>query len=162
MSSTAIQSPYMNGLLPPYYINSMLILSTKKQDQDIKHFDDHRDDASERTTPGKVAKSPQKTTGKRSKLAPFKVTLLDTSEYESSIEVRAVGTFPRPHRRTLHHHPHHQHHNHAPGLDLVEQWPGHFWFRPGLCVVLYPGWLSSLSVLTMSQWVFTSRLRACH
>ncbi|XP_063071837.1 band 4.1-like protein 3 isoform X2 [Engraulis encrasicolus] len=62
-----------------------------KQDQDIKHFDDHRDDASERTTPGKVAKSPQKTTGKRSKLAPFKVTLLDTSEYESSIEKNARG-----------------------------------------------------------------------
>ncbi|XP_041945113.1 protein 4.1-like isoform X8 [Alosa sapidissima] len=61
-----------------------------KQDQDSKLLDDHRDDASERTTPGKMAKSPQKT-GKRSKTAPFKVTLLDSSEYEGAIEKNSRG-----------------------------------------------------------------------
>ncbi|KAL2090775.1 hypothetical protein ACEWY4_013038 [Coilia grayii] len=61
-----------------------------KQDQDSKLLDDHRDDASERTTPGKMAKSPQKA-GKRSKMAPFKVTLLDSSEYDSAIEKHARG-----------------------------------------------------------------------
>ncbi|XP_031423499.1 band 4.1-like protein 1 isoform X2 [Clupea harengus] len=61
-----------------------------KQDQDSKLHDDHRDDASERTTPGKMAKSPQKS-GKRSKTAPFKVTLLDSSEYEGAIEKNARG-----------------------------------------------------------------------
>ncbi|XP_062400380.1 band 4.1-like protein 1 [Sardina pilchardus] len=61
-----------------------------KQDQDSKLLDDHRDDASERTTPGKMAKSPQKTS-KRSKTAPFKVTLLDSSEYEGAIEKNCRG-----------------------------------------------------------------------
>eukprot|EP00063_Salmo_salar_P014259 XP_013989094.1 PREDICTED: band 4.1-like protein 1 [Salmo salar] len=59
-----------------------------KQDQDYKLIDDHReiDDVSEKTTPSKTPKSPQKTS-KRPKTVPFKVTLLDTSDYEAGIEV---------------------------------------------------------------------------
>ncbi|XP_064883413.1 band 4.1-like protein 1 isoform X5 [Oncorhynchus nerka] len=58
-----------------------------KQDQDSKLIDDHRetDDVSEKTTPCKTPKSPQKTS-KRPKTVPFKVTLLDTSDYEAGIE----------------------------------------------------------------------------
>lgn len=58
------------------------------KDQDYKLIDDHReiDDVSEKTTPSKTPKSPQKTS-KRPKTVPFKVTLLDTSDYEAGIEV---------------------------------------------------------------------------
>ncbi|XP_064824996.1 band 4.1-like protein 1 isoform X4 [Oncorhynchus masou masou] len=58
-----------------------------KQDQDSKLIDDHRetDDVSEKTT-----KSPQKTS-KRPKTVPFKVTLLDTSDYEAGIEKHCKG-----------------------------------------------------------------------
>ncbi|XP_042180200.1 band 4.1-like protein 1 isoform X5 [Oncorhynchus tshawytscha] len=63
-----------------------------KQDQDSKLIDDHRetDDVSEKTTPCKNPKSPQKTS-KRPKTVPFKVTLLDTSDYEAGIEKHCKG-----------------------------------------------------------------------
>ncbi|XP_037388028.1 band 4.1-like protein 1 isoform X2 [Pygocentrus nattereri] len=63
-----------------------------KQDQDGKRPDDHKDpdDTSDRTTPGKSPKSPQKPS-KRSKTFPFKVALLDSSEYEASIEKHCKG-----------------------------------------------------------------------
>uniref|UniRef100_A0A4W5P8H4 FERM domain-containing protein n=1 Tax=Hucho hucho TaxID=62062 RepID=A0A4W5P8H4_9TELE len=57
------------------------------KDQDSKLIDDHReiDDVSEKTP-----KSPQKTS-KRPKTVPFKVTLLDTSDYEAGIEKHCKG-----------------------------------------------------------------------
>uniref|UniRef100_A0A8C8EYP1 FERM domain-containing protein n=1 Tax=Oncorhynchus tshawytscha TaxID=74940 RepID=A0A8C8EYP1_ONCTS len=60
--------------------------------QDSKLIDDHRetDDVSEKTTPCKNPKSPQKTS-KRPKTVPFKVTLLDTSDYEAGIEKHCKG-----------------------------------------------------------------------
>ncbi|XP_028853555.1 protein 4.1-like isoform X7 [Denticeps clupeoides] len=63
-----------------------------KQDQDSKLLDDHRniDDASDKTTPGKMAKSPQKSS-RRSKMAPFKVALLDNSVYDGVIEKHSRG-----------------------------------------------------------------------
>ncbi|KAJ8259743.1 hypothetical protein GJAV_G00172910 [Gymnothorax javanicus] len=63
-----------------------------KQDQDTKLLDDHgnMDDVSDKTTPSKIPKSPQKTS-KRPKTVPFKVTLLDTSEYEGGIEKHSRG-----------------------------------------------------------------------
>ncbi|XP_036387971.1 protein 4.1-like isoform X9 [Megalops cyprinoides] len=63
-----------------------------KQDHDTKLLDDHgtMDDVSEKTTPSKTPKSPQKTS-KRPKTVPFKVTLLDSSEYEGAIEKHARG-----------------------------------------------------------------------
>lgn len=65
------------------------ILLPDFQDQDGKRPDDRKDpdDESERTTPGKSPKSPQKSS-KRLKTVPFKVTLLDSSDYEAVIEVR--------------------------------------------------------------------------
>uniref|UniRef100_A0A673WD22 FERM domain-containing protein n=1 Tax=Salmo trutta TaxID=8032 RepID=A0A673WD22_SALTR len=62
------------------------------KDQDYKLIDDHReiDDVSEKTTPSKTPKSPQKTS-KRPKTVPFKVTLLDTSDYEAGIEKHCKG-----------------------------------------------------------------------
>ncbi|XP_029630545.1 protein 4.1 isoform X3 [Salmo trutta] len=67
--------------------DSALDAKMAKQDQDYKLIDDHReiDDVSEKTTPSKTPKSPQKTS-KRPKTVPFKVTLLDTSDYEAGIE----------------------------------------------------------------------------
>uniref|UniRef100_A0AAY4ENA6 FERM domain-containing protein n=1 Tax=Denticeps clupeoides TaxID=299321 RepID=A0AAY4ENA6_9TELE len=61
-------------------------------DQDSKLLDDHRniDDASDKTTPGKMAKSPQKSS-RRSKMAPFKVALLDNSVYDGVIEKHSRG-----------------------------------------------------------------------
>ncbi|XP_060766270.1 band 4.1-like protein 1 isoform X3 [Neoarius graeffei] len=63
-----------------------------KQDQDGKRPDDHKDpdDESELTTPGKSPKSPQKSS-KRLKTVPFKVTLLDSSDYEAGIEKHCKG-----------------------------------------------------------------------
>ncbi|KAJ8409218.1 hypothetical protein AAFF_G00234160 [Aldrovandia affinis] len=63
-----------------------------KQDQETKFLDDHgnMDDVSEKMTPSKIPKSPQKTS-KRPKTVPFKVTLLDTSEYEGGIEKHCRG-----------------------------------------------------------------------
>uniref|UniRef100_A0A8C9TJK5 Erythrocyte membrane protein band 4.1 like 1 n=1 Tax=Scleropages formosus TaxID=113540 RepID=A0A8C9TJK5_SCLFO len=65
---------------------------TAKQDVDTKLPDEHKevDDTSEKTTPSKTPKSPQKSS-KRPKTVPFKVTLLDTSEYEGGIEKHARG-----------------------------------------------------------------------
>ncbi|XP_063330858.1 band 4.1-like protein 1 isoform X3 [Pelmatolapia mariae] len=62
-----------------------------KQDQN-KHMDGHRetDDMSEKTSPNKNLKSPQKGS-KRLKTAPFKVTLLDSSEFEGEIEKHSKG-----------------------------------------------------------------------
>ncbi|XP_063766355.1 protein 4.1-like isoform X3 [Eleginops maclovinus] len=63
-----------------------------KQDQNSKHLDEHRDtdDMSEKTSPNKNLKSPQKGS-KRLKTAPFKITLLDTSEFEGEIEKHSKG-----------------------------------------------------------------------
>lgn len=62
------------------------------QEQNSKYLDEHRetDDMSERTSPSKNLKSPQKGS-KRLKTTPFKVTLLDTAEYEGEIEVCVMG-----------------------------------------------------------------------
>ncbi|XP_048873744.1 band 4.1-like protein 1 isoform X2 [Brienomyrus brachyistius] len=62
------------------------------QDHEAKLLDDtgDMDDASEKTTPTKASKSPQRKS-KRAKTVPFKVTLLDASEYESGIEKCARG-----------------------------------------------------------------------
>uniref|UniRef100_A0A4W5P8C2 FERM domain-containing protein n=1 Tax=Hucho hucho TaxID=62062 RepID=A0A4W5P8C2_9TELE len=67
--------------------DSALDAKMAKQDQDSKLIDDHReiDDVSEKTP-----KSPQKTS-KRPKTVPFKVTLLDTSDYEAGIEKHCKG-----------------------------------------------------------------------
>uniref|UniRef100_A0A667YGG4 Erythrocyte membrane protein band 4.1 like 1 n=1 Tax=Myripristis murdjan TaxID=586833 RepID=A0A667YGG4_9TELE len=61
-------------------------------EQNSKHLDEHRetDDMSEKTSPNKNLKSPQKGS-KRLKTAPFKVTLLDSSEYEGEIEKHSKG-----------------------------------------------------------------------
>ncbi|CAJ1051814.1 band 4.1-like protein 1 isoform X5 [Xyrichtys novacula] len=63
-----------------------------KQEQNSKHLDEHRetDDMSERTSPNKNLKSPQRGS-KRLKTAPFKVTLLDSSEFEGEIEKHSRG-----------------------------------------------------------------------
>uniref|UniRef100_A0A8C6UAM2 FERM domain-containing protein n=1 Tax=Neogobius melanostomus TaxID=47308 RepID=A0A8C6UAM2_9GOBI len=57
-----------------------------------KHMDDHKetDNMSEKTSPSKNLKSPQKGS-KRIKMAPFKVALLDSSEFESEIEKHSKG-----------------------------------------------------------------------
>nr|XP_023660800.1 band 4.1-like protein 1 isoform X1 [Paramormyrops kingsleyae] len=62
------------------------------QDHEAKLLDDtgDMDDASEKTTPTKASKSPQRKS-KRAKTVHFKVTLLDASEYESGIEKFARG-----------------------------------------------------------------------
>ncbi|XP_041081571.1 band 4.1-like protein 3 isoform X2 [Polyodon spathula] len=56
------------------------------EDRDLRDGDD----VSEKTTPSKIPKSPQKSS-KRLKTIPFKVTLLDTSEYEGEIEKHSRG-----------------------------------------------------------------------
>ncbi|XP_041112686.1 band 4.1-like protein 1 isoform X10 [Polyodon spathula] len=56
------------------------------EDQDLRGGED----VSEKTTPGKIPKSPQKSS-KRLKTISFKVTLLDTSEYEGEIEKHSRG-----------------------------------------------------------------------
>ncbi|XP_075951873.1 band 4.1-like protein 1 [Anarhichas minor] len=63
-----------------------------KQEQNSKYMDEPRetDDMSERTSPNKNLKSPQKGS-KRLKTAPFKMTLLDTSEFEGEIEKHSKG-----------------------------------------------------------------------
>ncbi|XP_054472154.1 band 4.1-like protein 1 [Anoplopoma fimbria] len=63
-----------------------------KQEQNSKHLDEPRetDDMSEKTSPNKNLKSPQKGS-KRLKTAPFKMTLLDTSEFEGEIEKHSKG-----------------------------------------------------------------------
>ncbi|XP_062250932.1 protein 4.1-like isoform X4 [Platichthys flesus] len=63
-----------------------------KQEQNSKHLDEHRetDEMSEKTSPNKNLKSPQKGF-KRLKTAPFKMTLLDTSDFEGEIEKHSRG-----------------------------------------------------------------------
>ncbi|KAM9362170.1 uncharacterized protein ABDE67_000191 [Symphorus nematophorus] len=63
-----------------------------KQEQNSKHLDEHRetDDMSEKTSPNKNLKSPQKGS-KRLKTTPFKVTLLDSAEFEGEIEKHSKG-----------------------------------------------------------------------
>ncbi|XP_062300069.1 band 4.1-like protein 1 isoform X1 [Scomber scombrus] len=63
-----------------------------KQEQNSKHLDEHTetDDMSEKTSPNKNLKSPQKGS-KRLKTAPFKVTLLDSSDYEGEVEKHSKG-----------------------------------------------------------------------
>ncbi|XP_078139770.1 band 4.1-like protein 1 isoform X5 [Centroberyx gerrardi] len=63
-----------------------------KQEQNSKHLDEHRetDDMSEKTSPNKNLKSPQKGS-KRLKTVLFKVTLLDSSDYEAEIEKHSKG-----------------------------------------------------------------------
>ncbi|XP_068449865.1 band 4.1-like protein 1 isoform X5 [Clinocottus analis] len=63
-----------------------------KQEHNFKHLDEPRetDDLSEKTSPNKNLKSPQKGS-KRLKTAPFKMTLLDTSEFEGEIEKHSKG-----------------------------------------------------------------------
>lgn len=61
------------------------------KDQNSRHFEEHRetDDMSEKMSPNKNLKSPQKGS-KRLKTAPFKVTLLDAAVFEGEIEVRMM------------------------------------------------------------------------
>lgn len=63
-----------------------------KQEQNSKHLDEHTEteDLSEKTSPNKNLKSPQKGS-KRLKTAPFKVALLDSSEYEGEIVKHSKG-----------------------------------------------------------------------
>uniref|UniRef100_A0A8C7YNA9 FERM domain-containing protein n=1 Tax=Oryzias sinensis TaxID=183150 RepID=A0A8C7YNA9_9TELE len=63
-----------------------------KQEQNSKYQDEHKetDDTSEKTSPNKNLKSPQKGS-KRLKTVPFKVTLLDSSDFESEIEKHSKG-----------------------------------------------------------------------
>ncbi|XP_034540718.1 band 4.1-like protein 1 [Notolabrus celidotus] len=63
-----------------------------RQEQNSKHLDEHRDtdDMSERTSPNKNLKSPQRGS-KRLKTASFKVTLLDSSDFEGEIEKHSRG-----------------------------------------------------------------------
>ncbi|XP_035857622.1 band 4.1-like protein 1 isoform X3 [Sander lucioperca] len=63
-----------------------------KQKQNSKHLDEHTetDDMSEKTSPNKNLKSPQKGS-KRLKTAPFKMTLLDSAEFEGEIEKHSKG-----------------------------------------------------------------------
>ncbi|KAK2862585.1 hypothetical protein Q5P01_002118 [Channa striata] len=63
-----------------------------KQEQNSKHLDEHKevDEMSEKTSPSKNLKSPQKGS-KRLKTVPFKVTLLDSSEFEGETEKHSKG-----------------------------------------------------------------------
>ncbi|XP_067359585.1 band 4.1-like protein 1 isoform X12 [Channa argus] len=63
-----------------------------KQDHNSKHLDEHKetDEMSEKASPNKNLKSPQKGS-KRLKTIPFKVTLLDSSEFEGEIEKHSKG-----------------------------------------------------------------------
>ncbi|XP_036388751.1 band 4.1-like protein 1 isoform X1 [Megalops cyprinoides] len=65
---------------------------TQTADSKKANQEDQRDvdSASDRTTPGKTPKSPQKTS-KRLKTIPVRVTLLDASDYESAIEKFSRG-----------------------------------------------------------------------
>uniref|UniRef100_A0A3Q2DP78 Band 4.1-like protein 1 n=1 Tax=Cyprinodon variegatus TaxID=28743 RepID=A0A3Q2DP78_CYPVA len=63
-----------------------------KQEQNSRHLEEHREteDTSEKTSPNKNLKSPQRGS-KRLKTSPFKVALLDSSEYEGEIEKHSKG-----------------------------------------------------------------------
>lgn len=72
-----------------YHLTSFFNVCVKEQNS--KHLDEHRetDDMSEKMSPNKNLKSPQKNS-KRLKTTPFKVTLLDSAEFEGEIEVCIV------------------------------------------------------------------------
>ncbi|XP_076609132.1 uncharacterized protein LOC143334276 isoform X3 [Chaetodon auriga] len=65
---------------------------SKMAKQNSKHREEHRetDDMSEKMSPNKNPKSPQKGS-KRLKTTPFKVTLLDSAEFEGEIEKHSKG-----------------------------------------------------------------------
>ncbi|XP_041819047.1 band 4.1-like protein 1 isoform X2 [Chelmon rostratus] len=65
---------------------------SKMAKQNSKYRDEHRetDDMSEKMSPNKTPKSPQKGS-KRLKTTPFKVTLLDSAEFEGEIEKHSKG-----------------------------------------------------------------------
>ncbi|XP_039652857.1 protein 4.1-like isoform X8 [Perca fluviatilis] len=67
-------------------------MAKQEQKQNSKHLDEHTetDDMSEKTSPNKNLKSPQKGS-KRLKTAPFKMTLLDSAEFEGEIEKHSKG-----------------------------------------------------------------------
>lgn len=67
----------------------LLLLFFKEQNS--RHFEEHREaeDMSEKMSPNKNLKSPQKGS-KRLKTTPFKVTLLDAAAFEGEIEVRLM------------------------------------------------------------------------
>lgn len=67
----------------------LLLLFLKEQNS--RHFEEHREaeDMSEKMSPNKNLKSPQKGS-KRLKTSPFKVTLLDAAAFEGEVEVRMM------------------------------------------------------------------------
>lgn len=67
----------------------LLLLFFKEQNS--RHFEEQREaeDMSEKMSPNKNLKSPQKGS-KRLKTSPFKVTLLDAAAFEGEIEVRMM------------------------------------------------------------------------
>ncbi|XP_058486753.1 protein 4.1-like isoform X8 [Solea solea] len=67
-------------------------LKMAKQEHNSKHLDESKetDEMSEKTSPNKNLKSPQKGS-KRLKTAPFKVNLLDAVEFEGEIEKHSKG-----------------------------------------------------------------------
>ncbi|XP_016531238.1 band 4.1-like protein 1 [Poecilia formosa] len=69
-----------------------MVIAFSSQEQNSKHQDEHREaeDTSEKTSPNKNLKSPQKGS-KRLKTSTFKVALLDSSEYEGEIEKHSKG-----------------------------------------------------------------------
>uniref|UniRef100_A0A8D3CAL5 FERM domain-containing protein n=1 Tax=Scophthalmus maximus TaxID=52904 RepID=A0A8D3CAL5_SCOMX len=71
----------------PLHNVAQLISYPDAHEQNSKNLDEHRetDEMSEKTSSNKNLKSPQKGS-KRLKTAPFKVTLLDSSEFEGEIE----------------------------------------------------------------------------
>uniref|UniRef100_A0A8C7YQH0 FERM domain-containing protein n=1 Tax=Oryzias sinensis TaxID=183150 RepID=A0A8C7YQH0_9TELE len=70
----------------------MFVCFLYMKEQNSKYQDEHKetDDTSEKTSPNKNLKSPQKGS-KRLKTVPFKVTLLDSSDFESEIEKHSKG-----------------------------------------------------------------------
>lgn len=75
----------------PDELGLVICINVCVQEQNSRHLDEPRetDEASEKMSPSKNLKSPQKGS-KRLKTSPFKVTLLDSTEYEGEIEVCAT------------------------------------------------------------------------
>uniref|UniRef100_A0A665WEW2 FERM domain-containing protein n=1 Tax=Echeneis naucrates TaxID=173247 RepID=A0A665WEW2_ECHNA len=73
-------------------VNTQRNKNPAKMELNSKHLDDHRetDEISEKNSPNKNLKSPQKGS-KRLKTTPFKVTLLDSSEFDGEIEKHSKG-----------------------------------------------------------------------
>ncbi|XP_022538067.2 protein 4.1 isoform X8 [Astyanax mexicanus] len=92
VKNAAEEPPQRKGAgvsMPESASDGSMAKQVRKQDHDGKRPDDP-DDTSDRTTPGKSPKSPNKPS-KRSKTAPFKVTLMDSSDYEANIEKHCKG-----------------------------------------------------------------------